>query len=328
MAKKKDSKKSEEASSPTIVINQPAQKSGSKTCLTVILILAILGVLSFCCCGGLVVCGIVGYLPEAIQEEYDTGDWFWDDLVDEYIDETNSGSSTGKGYPNGDVSDWWWSASEKERKAFIDDKSYPYGLYEFNWDSPSFLDTVSAAFEGCDHPNGEISSWWYTTTSDIRSCYVLNNGLPTFLYGGGNWDSSKWKKDNNCGDHPNGDIEYWWFESSDSVKDCFTWENGAPLDLYGYDFIYDENGSSYYSEPTCLYELDCDHPNGDVDLWFDDVSEEKKACFVYEYMGDSPFWAEGGCSYPNGDVEDWWCSVDEDVRLCYLWEYGLPWFMG
>ena len=36
---------------------------------------------------------------------------------------------------------------------------------------------------------------------------------------------------------------------------------------------------------------------------------------------------EGECSHPNGDVEMWWYEVDEETRDCYIDLYGEPWFI-
>jgi hypothetical protein len=229
-------------------------------------------------------------------------------------------------YPSGDVSDWWWDASEDERDAYENENGYPYTLYSFNWSASKFEDGSWYDTTSCDFPNGDIDMWWDTVDQDMRDCYMLLWGLPSFLYSE-NWEDSGWYKEDNC-DFPNGDVEYWWDDATDSMKDCYVWTYGAPYIIYSDDFYddWDDWDDDVNYDLSCVYEIDCDHPNGDVEYWWYDATEAQKACYISE-SGYPPFWQGGICDIPNGDVESWWCSTDEDTRLCYIDYYGLPWFM-
>ncbi|MBN2016293.1 hypothetical protein JW766_05695 [Candidatus Dojkabacteria bacterium] len=296
------------------------QQKSSNSCLIIFLIVAAIGVLLLCCCSSVAICGFMGSLPEFAQNYYDEGNWVWD----EYLEENTSL----KKYPTGDVETWWWTATDEQRQNYIEKNGYPSFLYGYTWDQDAWANPDWYSSDVCTFPNGDVETWWYSVSEDMRNCYTYLYGLPSFLYEG-DWESSYWYSDDAC-TFPNGDIETWWWTVSDQVRDCYVWTYGMPDFLYPEDYYYDDSYDyDYYDnyDLSCVYQLDCDYPNGDLEFWFDDAPEAQKACVIYQVEGMTSFWAENGCSYPNGDIEYWWCSTDEDTRLCYINEYGLPWFM-
>jgi hypothetical protein len=293
------------------------KKKSSKSCLIISLIAGVLIILGLCCCGGGIGCGFLGSLPDWLQDYYDKNEWAWD----EYLEENTSLLK----YPRGDVSEWWWTATDEQRQSYITEKGYPYSLYKIdwtqsNWDSPDWYDSVSCSF--VDY--FDVESWWYTASSDTRDCYIYLYGIPSFLYEDeGAWEETGWYDETNC-TFPNGDTEYWWWETTDAVRDCYVWTYGLPYFLFD-DSYYDYDYEDY--DLSCAYDLDCDHPNGDIEYWWSDVTEAQRACYVYENGMFPYFMEEPACDIPNGNVENWWCLNDEDTRLCYIEMYGLPWFM-
>ena len=73
--------------------------------------------------------------------------------------------------------------------------------------------------------------------------------------------------------HPNGDVEYWWYSAPQSARDCYIARYGQlPPFLQ----------SSPTAAPTKKLTVDpntCQHPNGDVEYWWNQATEAEKECF-------------------------------------------------
>jgi len=209
------------------------QNKSSKK-LIIIAIIVILMLCSCCCLSSFIALGVAGSLPKSIQKTYDENDWYWDKYVDE-----NKDSVEGN-YPNGDIKNWWWTATDAERQSYIDENGYPYSLYSFDWESEKFDDGSWYNETDCVFPNGDAKDWWYTIDNDMRQCYIYLHGLPSFVYEDeGEWEETGWYNEKNC-DFPNSDAENWWDSASDAMKDCYTWTYGLPDFLYS-DLYYEDD---------------------------------------------------------------------------------------
>jgi len=87
--------------------------------------------------------------------------------------------------------------------------------------------------------------------------------------------------------HPNGDVEYWWYSASQAERDCFTAKYGAPS-------LLQQPQAQPTTPPQPQGGVDpstCQHPNGDVWIWWNDASPAEQDCFMLKYP-ESPFFRQ------------------------------------
>lgn len=73
----------------------------------------------------------------------------------------------------------------------------------------------------------------------------------------------------------------------------------------------------------------CNHPNGDLEYWWWEVSQDVRDCYT-ELYGEPAFAKSGlsasDCTFPNGNVAEWWETVSQKTRDCYVSMNGQPQF--
>jgi len=88
------------------------------------------------------------------------------------------------------------------------------------------------------------------------------------------------------------------------------------------------------TQPQPPTQQGCSHPNGDVEFWWNDVSQDVRDCYISKFgwpafalpdsnQGDAGV-IDQPCSFPNGDVEYWWDSASQATRDCFINQGGIP----
>lgn len=93
------------------------------------------------------------------------------------------------------------------------------------------------------------------------------------------------------------------------------------------------SGQTAIQSQQQVSDIPCDHPNGDVEYWWWDVSQDIRDCYTQKYGApaflttlQNPQNSKTDCSFPNGDVAEWWETVPQATRDCFVAMYGQPQF--
>jgi len=73
--------------------------------------------------------------------------------------------------------------------------------------------------------------------------------------------------------HPNGDVEYWWYSAPQSARDCYVARYGQMP-----PFLQQAQQPAAPAKST-VDPNTCQHPNGDVEYWWNQASEAERECF-------------------------------------------------